>query len=117
MQLSFDAFRLDRPNDCGANFLDVFGETTDVPSRLKNFCGSIAEPVGTKTNTLFIRLYLELKAINSNFKALITAIRERGSTDKRKSFTKKNNRKNITMIKKFVENYLFQYQSKNTESI
>ena len=84
MQLTFETFKLDKPNDCGANFLDVFGEHTDVPSRLKNFCGSIAEALSTKTNTLYIRFYVEQKAINSSFNALITAVRDKESTDKRK---------------------------------
>lgn len=84
MQLTFEAFKLDKPNDCDANFLDVFGERTDMPSRLKNFCGSIADPVPTKTNTMYIRFYLEPKALNSSFELYITAVRDKESNDKRK---------------------------------
>lgn len=83
MQLTFDSFKLDKPNDCDANFLDVFGERTDMPSRIKNFCGSIAEPVVTKTNTMYIRFYLEPKALNSSFESFITAVRDKESNDKR----------------------------------
>ncbi|KAF7988031.1 hypothetical protein HCN44_007525 [Aphidius gifuensis] len=82
MQLTFDSFKLDKPNDCDANFLDVFGERTDMPSRIKNFCGSIAEPVVTKTNTMYIRFYLEPKALNSSFESFITAVRDKESNDK-----------------------------------
>lgn len=45
--------------------------------RLKNFCGSIADTVGSKSNTLHIRYYAEASAINSSFAILYTAIREK----------------------------------------
>lgn len=31
--LSFLTFELERKNDCDSNFIDVFGEITDIPSR------------------------------------------------------------------------------------
>lgn len=31
--LSFVLFDLERKNDCESNFIDVFGEITDIPSR------------------------------------------------------------------------------------
>lgn len=31
--LSFLTFELERKNDCESNFIDVFGEITDIPSR------------------------------------------------------------------------------------
>lgn len=42
IQLTFEKFKLERPNDCDSNFLDIFDERTDIPSRKKNFCGSVA---------------------------------------------------------------------------
>ncbi|XP_015118412.1 uncharacterized protein LOC107042055 [Diachasma alloeum] len=75
MQLNFDSFKLDKPNDCDANFMSVFDGRTEMTALLKNFCGSIAEAVSTKTSTMFIRFYMEPKAINSTFKALMTAVR------------------------------------------
>lgn len=84
MQVTFDDFDLAKPNDCSANFLDVFDQQTDIPSRLKNFCGSMAEAVHSVKNITYIRFYLEPKAINSTFKSLVTVVREKGSTDKRK---------------------------------
>lgn len=42
IQLEFRIFKLDRPNDCESNFIDVFDGRTDIPSRKKNFCGSVA---------------------------------------------------------------------------
>lgn len=47
--------------------------------RLKNFCGSIADAVGSKTNIIRIRYYVEASAINSTFAILYTAIREKAN--------------------------------------
>lgn len=33
IQLSFIVFKLEKPNDCESNFVDVFTERTDLPSR------------------------------------------------------------------------------------
>lgn len=33
IQLSFLMFKLEKPNDCESNFVDVFTERTDLPSR------------------------------------------------------------------------------------
>ncbi|CRL04102.1 CLUMA_CG017215, isoform A [Clunio marinus] len=79
IQLSFTDFKLDKPNDCDSNFVDVFGENTDLPSRLRNFCGSMADSsVQSKTNILHIRYFAEAAAIKSSFKILYTAYRDKG---------------------------------------
>ena len=73
IQLTFsDPFKLQRPNECDANFVDVFKERTDMSSREKNFCGSIADTVVIGTNTAFVRFYTEPKALNSSFEAVMT---------------------------------------------
>lgn len=33
IQIAFLQFQLERPNDCDSNFVDVFGEQTDIPNR------------------------------------------------------------------------------------
>ncbi|XP_058445270.1 uncharacterized protein LOC131426503 [Malaya genurostris] len=81
IQLSFLMFKLERPNDCESNFVDVFTERTDLPSRLKNFCGSIADSVVSKSNVLHIRFFAEAAAINSTFSILFTAFREKPPTE------------------------------------
>lgn len=48
-------------------------------SRMKNFCGSIADSVQSKTNTLHIRYFADSTAINSSFNILYTAYREKGN--------------------------------------
>ncbi|XP_055682051.1 tolloid-like protein 2 [Lutzomyia longipalpis] len=77
IQLAFQKFKLEKPNDCDNNFVDVFGEKTDIPSRIKNFCGSIADSVTSNKNILHIRFYAEPPAINSTFSILFTAFREK----------------------------------------
>ncbi|XP_075231294.1 neuropilin and tolloid-like isoform X2 [Lycorma delicatula] len=77
IQLQWEKFNLLRPNDCEANFIDIFPERTDLPSRMNNFCGSIAELVQSPGNILHIRFLAEAKAVNSTFSALFTAFRER----------------------------------------
>uniref|UniRef100_A0A182QVT1 CUB domain-containing protein n=1 Tax=Anopheles farauti TaxID=69004 RepID=A0A182QVT1_9DIPT len=79
IQLSFLKFKLERPNDCESNFVDVFTERTDLPSRLKNFCGSIADSVVSRSNVLHIRFFAEAAAINSTFSILFTAFREKAA--------------------------------------
>lgn len=39
IQLQFIKFALAVPNDCDSNFLDIFPESTDIPSRINSFCG------------------------------------------------------------------------------
>ncbi|XP_034174614.2 neuropilin and tolloid-like [Osmia lignaria lignaria] len=83
IQLTFsDPFKLQRPNECDANFVDIFKERTDMSSREKNFCGSIADTVVITTNTAFVRFYAEPKALNSSFEAVMTALRDRDPGDK-----------------------------------
>ncbi|XP_043802379.1 uncharacterized protein LOC122720037 isoform X2 [Apis laboriosa] len=77
-----DPFKLQRPNECDANFVDVFKERTDMSSREKNFCGSIADTVLIGANIAFVRFYTEPKALNSSFEAVMTALRDRDSGDK-----------------------------------
>lgn len=48
IQLAFEKFNLDKPNDCDSNFIDIFDDKTDLPSRLKNFCGSVAGKISYK---------------------------------------------------------------------
>ncbi|XP_076672981.1 neuropilin and tolloid-like [Andrena cerasifolii] len=83
IQLTFsDPFKLQRPNECDANFVDIFRERTDMSSREKNFCGSIADTVLIGTNIAFVRFYAEPKALNSSFEAVMTALRDRDPGDK-----------------------------------
>lgn len=77
VQLSFDNFKLKKPNDCDSNFVDVFDERTDMPSRLRSFCGSVADSINSKTNIVHIRFFAEAAAVNSTFAILYTAYRDK----------------------------------------
>ncbi|KAG4067257.1 hypothetical protein HA402_000248 [Bradysia odoriphaga] len=80
--LSFLTFELDRKNDCDSNFIDVFGEITEIPKRLKNFCGVIAETVVSKENKMHIRFFAETHAVHSDFSILYTAYRQKDKEKK-----------------------------------
>ncbi|KAJ6637091.1 Neuropilin and tolloid-like protein 2 [Pseudolycoriella hygida] len=75
--LVFENFDLERKNDCDSNFIDIFGEVTEIPSRMRNFCGSIAESVQSKTNKLHVRFFADKNAFNSKFTILYTAYRSK----------------------------------------
>ncbi|CAO1392044.1 unnamed protein product [Diamesa serratosioi] len=77
IQLLFNLFKLKKPNDCDSNFVDIFQGQTDIPSRIQNFCGSIADSVTSKSNVLHIRYFSEAAAINSSFQILYTAYRDK----------------------------------------
>ncbi|XP_014478518.1 PREDICTED: uncharacterized protein LOC106746426 [Dinoponera quadriceps] len=82
IQLTFDSFKLQRPNECEANFVDIFKERTDMSSREKNFCGSIADTVVLSNNIAHMRFYAEPKAANSTFEAVMTAVRDKESGER-----------------------------------
>lgn len=82
IQLMLEPFQLQHPNECDTNFVDIFGDQTDEPSRIKQFCGSIADTVVISTNIAHLRFYAEPKALNSTFEAVMTAYRDKG-TEKR----------------------------------
>ncbi|KAF6197649.1 hypothetical protein GE061_008615 [Apolygus lucorum] len=77
IQLQFNKFALEVPNDCESNFVDIFPEKTDLPSRLFNFCGSIADMVLSPDNILKIRFLALPRGMKSNFEALYTAFRDK----------------------------------------
>lgn len=60
----------------------MFSDRTDIPSRQKNFCGSIADAVTSKNNIMFVRFFAEARAVKSKFRAIFTAFRERKSERK-----------------------------------
>lgn len=48
----------------------------------KNFCSSMAETVVIPTNVAHVRFYVEPKAMNSTFEAVMTAVRDKDSGEK-----------------------------------
>lgn len=60
----------------------IFDQETDMePEHLKKtFCGSTADVVQSKSDTLFVRFYAEKSGRNSMFLAVFTAQRALGET-------------------------------------
>ncbi|XP_050429066.1 neuropilin and tolloid-like protein 1 isoform X2 [Adelges cooleyi] len=73
IQLNFKEFALEKPNDCSWNVVEIFSNRTDMASRLRVFCGSIAEMVQSPGNMLHVRFVAE--GNTSKFSALFTAYR------------------------------------------
>lgn len=63
---------------------------TFLSCRLKNFCGSIADSVVSKSNVLHIRFFAEAAAINSTFSILFTAFREKAAGESEFFFCAEN---------------------------
>ncbi|XP_076268255.1 neuropilin and tolloid-like isoform X1 [Rhynchophorus ferrugineus] len=76
IQLQFESFELDNPNDCESNFVEVF--SNDTINSKKKFCGSIADTVlsDTNHNVLIVRFYAEFLGNKTTFYANFTAFRE-----------------------------------------
>lgn len=74
IQLSFPSYALMAPNECDLNFIEIFGEMTDLRHRLRLFCGSKIDIVLSKSNILHLRLYAHHTALRSTFEALFTAV-------------------------------------------
>jgi hypothetical protein len=58
--LQFYEYALERPNDCTANFVEVYGSKTELEGeegRIKQFCGSEADSVTSRGNKLHLRFY------------------------------------------------------------
>ena len=74
IQLIFPAYALIAPNECDVNFIEIFGEKTDLRHRLRHFCGSKIDIVLSKSHILHLRLYAHHTALRSTFDAIFTAV-------------------------------------------
>ena len=74
IQLSFPAYSLVAANECDLNYIEIFGEKTDLQHRLKHFCGSAVEVVLSKGNVIHLRFFAQPVAIRSTFEVLFTAV-------------------------------------------
>ncbi|XP_063908039.1 bone morphogenetic protein 1 homolog [Zophobas morio] len=77
IQLQFEKFELDKPNECDNNFVQVFMNNTDMPNMEKKFCGSMADTVLSKKNVMFVRFFAVYNSTNkTHFEANYTAYRD-----------------------------------------
>lgn len=77
--MSFKKFKLEKPNECDMNYIDIFEEQTDLKNRVKHYCGSVADPFATNGTILQFRYFAIPSALNTKFVAWFTAFRERTS--------------------------------------
>lgn len=79
--LNFTEFKLEKPNECKENYVEVFGAKPDIPSRFEIFCGSMANSVITKDsggvggNLMYVHLFTSNRAYKTQFKATYTVFR------------------------------------------
>lgn len=73
--------------------MEIFSNRTDMASRLKVFCGSIAEMVQSPSNKLHVRFLAVGNGVKSKFSALFTAYRTKTKDEgnKIKTFLFKTN--------------------------
>ena len=53
----------------------MFDGKTDNEHMMRNFCGSVAESLTSKTNVVYVRFYAEKGGVDSLFIAVFTAMR------------------------------------------
>ncbi|GLG98753.1 uncharacterized protein GBIM_05345 [Gryllus bimaculatus] len=58
---------------------DGAGTHTELPSRLRLFCGAAAETVESDTNLMHLRFFAMADALDSKFEAVYTAFRDSSS--------------------------------------
>ena len=77
MYLHFKEYKLTTPNNCEANFIDVYGEKLSELARKQHFCGTQAEPVRSDDNQMNIRFFARYNELGGvNFEITFTAFRE-----------------------------------------
>nr|XP_046918231.1 uncharacterized protein LOC124498515 isoform X2 [Dermatophagoides farinae] len=77
MYLNFKEYKLTSPNNCEANYIDIYGEKLSDLARKQRFCGTQAEPVRSDDNHMNIRFFAKPDALsNVQFEITFTAFRE-----------------------------------------
>ncbi|XP_054165235.1 neuropilin and tolloid-like protein 2 [Oppia nitens] len=86
MYLTFNDYGLTIPNNCESNYIDVYNDKLSESSREQRFCGTKAESVRSKSNTMNIRFFAKPKAIEGvKFEIIFTAFRELPNKEKCRS--------------------------------
>ncbi|XP_054707460.1 uncharacterized protein LOC129217214, partial [Uloborus diversus] len=70
-------YKLDRPNDCDQNFIQIFADGRTPDKELSKFCGTTAEPQKSPSNLTYVRLFTHKDAFHgTNFTIHYTSFRE-----------------------------------------
>lgn len=75
MYLNFDKFALEKPNECGINYIEVYERYLNEEDRKNQFCGTTAEPQKSDGNIMIIRLHSKSKNFKTKFMIAYTAFR------------------------------------------
>ncbi|GFR15733.1 hypothetical protein TNCT_195561 [Trichonephila clavata] len=77
MYVNFQKYDLKHPNNCEANFIDIYEETLSDDTRMAQFCGTATEPQKSNGNLVYVRYFAQGEAIrDAKFQIVYTAFRE-----------------------------------------
>ncbi|KAJ6220263.1 hypothetical protein RDWZM_006075 [Blomia tropicalis] len=83
MYLNFKEYKLAVPNNCEANYIDIYGDKLSDLGRKQRFCGTQAEPVRSDGNHMNIRFFAKPDALSQvQFEITFTAFREVSNKEK-----------------------------------
>ncbi|CAG2116113.1 unnamed protein product [Medioppia subpectinata] len=69
--------RLDQPNNCESNFIEVYHNNMNISEREYQFCATLVESVRSKSNVMHIRFFAKHNAIQTTrFEIVYTAYRQ-----------------------------------------
>ncbi|XP_022234993.1 neuropilin and tolloid-like protein 2, partial [Limulus polyphemus] len=86
MYLTFQKYQLAHPNNCDLNYIDIYGESLSMDTRLDRFCGTATEPQRSEKNVLHVRYFAQSQALDGIFRILYTGFRESEECDQVKEF-------------------------------
>lgn len=77
MYINFKEYKLSSPNNCEANYIDIYGDKLSDLGRKQRFCGTQAEPVRSDGNHMNIRFFAKPDSLTGvQFEITFTAFRE-----------------------------------------
>ncbi|CAG2109001.1 unnamed protein product [Medioppia subpectinata] len=80
--LYFTDYRLNQPNNCESNFIEVYHNNMNISKREYQFCATLVESVRSKTNVMHIRFFAKHNAIQTTrFEIIYTAYRQLKNRD------------------------------------
>lgn len=83
MYVNFNNYLLARPNNCSANYIDIYENILSEEKRKARFCGTATEPQKSDGNIINVRFHaregigelIEIDKKNFAFEILLTAFR------------------------------------------
>lgn len=79
MYLNFKNYKLQTPNNCEANYIDIYNDKLSESDLVTRFCGTQAESLTSKSNQMNIRFFAKPEALSAQnppeFEIIFTAFR------------------------------------------